>query len=137
MKLIIESKLDILDRKFIEHVIKFLPAIVFTKDNIRKLKSIDAYLQQNVFNGKRKYSTRQIVMVVLKNIVYQTDSHRAVIQIDPVAVFPFYNIKIKEVAQLIDYGNLDIKGTHVFHSAFKMVEEKIEKLRNMYEMGLI
>lgn len=137
MKLVIESKLGILDKRFLEHLINFLPKIVFTKENVRKLKKINTYLQKNVFNGKRKYSIKQIIMVVLRNIVYQTDNSRAIIQIDPAAVFPFYNMKIKDVANLIDYGNLDIKGTHIFHLMFEIVESKIEEIRNMYEMGLI
>ena len=136
MKLIIKSKNGILDKRFMSHLINLFPTLVFTKENNLKLKKIDGYLQKNIFNGKRTYSMYQIVMVVLNNIDYHTDNKTAVIQIDNSAVFPFYNMKVKDVASLIDSGNLDIKGTHVFKGLFAYVEKNIEKLRRMYEMGI-
>ena len=137
MKLVLKSKETILDDRFIMHVINLFPSIVFSKENQRKLKAIDKYLQENVFTGRRKFTTKQIINIVLKNMVYHTDGRNATIEISNTAVFPFYIIKVKDVAKLINDGNLEIKGTHIFSDLFNTVKENIINIRNNYEMGLI
>lgn len=137
MKLVLRAKENILDDRFIMHIINLFPSIVFSKENQRKIKSIDKYLQENIFTGRRKYSTKQIINIVLKNIVYHTDGRTATIEISNTAVFPFYVIKVKDVAKLINDGNLEIKGTHIFSDMFKIVKVNIINIRNNYEMGLL
>lgn len=137
MKLILKSSMNILDDRFITHLINSFPNMIFTTENIRKLSKINNYLQENIFTGRRKFTTKQVVNIVLKNIVYQTDGKTATIQIDNSAIFPFYTFKVKDIAKLIDDGNLDIKGTHIFHNMFKYVEKHIIDLRNNYEMGML
>ena len=137
MKLVLKSNMNILDDKFIEHLISVFPKVVFTKQNMRKISTIDRYLQQNVFVGKRKYTTKQIVDIVLKNIVYKTDGKTAVIEFDNYAVFPFYTFKIKDIANLIDKGNLEIRGTHIFSNLFSYIKDHILQLRNSYEIGML
>ena len=136
MKLIIKSKDNILDKQFLTHLFKFIPKIFFGMKEKRKLSSITDYLNKNIFKGVRRFTSYQITTIILKNIIFETDGKTAIIQIDPIAVFPYTAYKIKDIAALIDKGNLDIKGTHIFHNLFKYLENNIEKLRMSYEMGL-
>ena len=137
MKLVLSSEKTPLDKRFIEHLINYFPKLIFTKENIRKLKSVDEYLQTNIFTGKRKYSTNQIIRIILKNIKYKVNDRTAIIELDNAAVFPFYTFLVKDIAKLIDEGNLEIKGTHIFYNLYKYIETNIHKLRVAYEMGLL
>lgn len=137
MKLIIRSKIGVLDKRFLEHMIARFPRLVFNKENKRRLKAIEPYLNTYILKSRRRYSVYQVVMVILRNITFETNNKSAIIQIDPAAIFPYTTMKIKDVASFIDKGNLDIKGTHVFHNMFQFVENNIEQIRRAYEMGLI
>ena len=137
MKLILRSKYNILDKDFLEHLIKFFPNMIFVKSNMRKISSIDKYLQETIFLDKHKYSAKQAINVVLKNIVYKTDGKTAIIEIDSAAIFPFYTFKVKDIAKLIDNGNLEIKGTHIFSELFSYIKDNMLQLRTNYEMGIL
>lgn len=78
-----------------------------------------------------------MINIVLRNVIYETDGKTATIQISNTAVFPFYTIKIVDIAKLINDGNLEIRGTHIFTDLFKEVKNNIRVIRNNYEMGLV
>lgn len=137
MKLILTSEKTPLDKNFIEHLINYFPTLIFNTENLRKINGINKYLQDRLFTGKRKYSSIQIIKIILKNIKYEVNEKTAIIQIDNTAVFPFYTFLVKDIVKLIDDGNLEIKGTHIFYNLYKYVETNIHKLRVAYEMGII
>jgi len=137
MKLKIESKIGILDRRFLQHLISAFPIFLNFNCDKKKLRNMEKYLQENVLRGRIKYSFNQVIVVILRNIIFSTDNHTAIIQIDSSAVFPYTNVKVKDVASFIDDGNLDINGTNVFHNLFEYIKDNIEDLRNKYEMGMI
>ena len=134
MKLVLDSKTSILNKRFLKHLIGYFYYLIDI-NNLNKLKYIEEYLNKYIFTGKRKYTIDKVIIIILNNIVFNTDNKHAIIEIDQVAIFPYTTMRVADMANLIDKGNLSMKGCHIFHKLFKYVEKNISKLRTKYEMG--
>lgn len=137
MKLRLTSTEGLLDKEFLTRVIKYAETVILNSDEItRRIKRMDQYLFSYVFPDKRKFSAKEIILMGLQNVRIVTDGKVATIEINPVAQVPYYPIRLVDAVNLIDYGTLDIKGTHIIHLLFSYIQENITQLRQQYEMGL-
>ena len=138
MKIVLKSRLKVIDKNFVTHLAKFMPILIYVvdKDTDKKLKKFDKYLRENIFTGRHIYSAKQVIRIAFNNLKITASGKEGSIQIDPIREIPFYKYKIKDICALIDEGNLDIKGTHVLHDLYKYIQDNINELRDQYEQGL-
>lgn len=138
MKINISNPNKILDEDFINRLINFLPVLLVKNKyiNKKKLNNLDDYLAKNVFTDKRKYTTKDCILIGLRNLKFKTTGYKVIIECNPTSQMPFYNISVKDICSLIDDGNLDIKGTKVFTNLFNYVKNNIQLLRHYYEIGV-
>jgi len=138
MKLILRSKENLIDKDFVQHLVDYMPELLMMKNfvNRKRLKKFDKYLKEEVFTQKRKYTAEQILVMGLRNLKPIISRDSATIEIDPNAQVPFYDMRVKDLVNLIEDGNLGISGMKILHKFFVYIGDNITELREKYELGM-
>lgn len=134
MRLIFDSSQ--VDTRFLLFVKRSMVRILQDELAKKDTRNMNKYLLDNIFTEKRKFTVYQILMMGLVNLKISKDAKNIIMELDKVKVIPYYHdLKICDICELIDVGNLDIKGTKVLTKVFRYVRDNINTLKSMYELA--
>lgn len=107
------------------------------KNNVDRLKDhketlkMEEYIKENFDVDFQDVSNN-----LLKFISVSEVNGKYIIRIDKNKNYPEKNFKFITLTNLIDNGNLSIKGLHLLDSAMSFIQQRIDHIHNMCERGI-
>lgn len=98
----------------------------------RSLIDMDLYLN-DTFEFEETTLAKDIMLFALDNIEIIKRTKYYSIEINRNIDYPNTSIKLITLIQLINYGNLDIKGVPIFINEFKEVNKELKRLYKVYK----
>lgn len=137
MTLIVENK-DI-NTYFIKYLKRRLLGHISLILNIKKLVPFDEYFNSDEFkilSGGIKVSAKKVIVLGMSNLThrrYETTTH---IFINPNIYYTGTNIKLVDLCNLINFGNMSIDGYPIFTETFNHFSRNIKKYIDKCIIGL-
>lgn len=107
----------------------YLPLVMYNIIKEKYLKGIykhyDLYLK-NILGIK--YTFLDIVRDAIKYIYCSYENTFYLLEIGSVNIFKDTSYTIKQLVDLIEFGNLEIKGTHIFTKTFNVIRNACDVL---------
>lgn len=128
-----ESK--IVNDAFIRYVIRQMRiyGMAILDAQPKRLLALDNYFNEVFIDSKKKTSTRRLVILGLKNIVYRKVDNVFEIEINPNIKIPYFNNDyLTKYCNLIDKGNLTLHGTYIFTKVFNYAKNTLHSFVFMY-----
>jgi hypothetical protein len=110
-----------INQHFINYLKKRMLGYMSTILNVKKLSPFDDYFNSEEFkksSNKTIISTRKVVLLGMTNLIhkrYETTTH---IFINPNINYPGTNIKLVDLCNTINFGNMSIDGYPIFTETF-------------------
>lgn len=127
-------RLERLSSNFLDYLIKIIQDYVITHIDYRKFFRIHVFLVDVMFKG-RQYSMPDIITILLYNITYVQYADYSIIRFNPNECLYGTDVKMIDVARLITYGNLFVKGNNIFIDAFTYVATYLDQLKEEFSNG--
>lgn len=131
MKIFIINDDDKYTGDFLKFVIEKTRELFLEKLNKQKLQSFEIFINKNPkYNSlfKKYIPAYEICYSALYNLHVKHFGSVITIEIDSMINLPNTSIKLIELVELIDKGNLVLKAYPIFTEVFKEIEDKIENL---------
>ena len=129
MQLISSIKNEYFNNKIVPHLIYKTMCSTYNKCVRRRLlEGMDAYLLKEY-----KLIVEDVLNAIKGNILVTKRGSQCVVTIDSNA--KINGVAISSLIRLIDYGNLEMKGVHLFDSSFEYVSRRINVFYGLYLMG--
>ena len=127
MELIIERTALIKD-DFIAFLIAMIKSrlVSFKVDESRFRKMFDSYNQD--------ISAENIIIQAAKNLKVYTFNYQYIIRIDESVLYNNKSIRLIDLCKLLNYGNLEVEGCHIFTDTFNYIADNINNLFNEYNL---
>ena len=93
-----------------------------------KLKKIDNYLKLCNVN----MTTKQIIDFYFRHLNIENTKGTYKVTVDKAVTLPESNMKLDQVIRLIEYGNLEVPGLHIFDKTCKDIQDNVYKLYKKY-----
>ena len=106
--------------------------LIFNKDG--RLYNIDNYLKNSLGIN---YKSIDILLFALRNSYISELNKYCIINIGSSDVFKDTNYTLKSLVNLIENGNLDVKGSHILSQAFNYLKVGLDRFWDMYCYGSI
>lgn len=114
-----------------EFIIKKIPKLFINLIN----NEFDRRENQNIFNYIKKYyklNKFEIREAIIKNLVCSRYADKYIIYIDENYYFKKQNISLKSIINLIDFGNIEVRGINLTNNIFKLLSKNIKNLYKYY-----
>ena len=121
--------------RLLEYIIDDIHKYINTYIDYKKLRRIEEYINGFMIKSPRRYTMRDIVTIMLYNIIYTQYSDKSVIQINPNVFLYGTNVKLIDIAKFITYGNLTVRGDSILADAFTVANNKLQQYINLYNNG--
>lgn len=139
MRLVIETTQSDLDIKFAYWLISRIKTKLLADITKHNLNLLDTYItESNTLSRlyKRKYKSAEIVMFAASNLICFIGADEIVITFDNNKFVPgFDRLRLLTAIKLINYGNRDVKGCHIFTDTFNYFCEDIDTYVKLYYMN--
>lgn len=122
-----ENKYDV---EFIDVLIRKIRNLFFERLNRNKLIPFEVFINENPeFNSlyKKSFSAYEICLTAMYNLKVIKYGIMYNIEIDSTAKLPGTDIKLIQLCELINDGNLVLKAYPIFSDVFKEIQSKIEE----------
>ena len=136
MRLYIQHAPEKLDINFGYWLIERIKLKLISNINLSKMSLLDNYLSQSkdikrLYN--KKYTACEIIMFATNNLICFKGADDIVITFDNNKFVPgFDRLNLITAIKLIDYGNRDVKGCHIFRDTFDYFAKDIDKYVKLY-----
>ena len=86
------------------------------------------------FTDKKTHfiSTKQLLISAIYNLRYRKTMNSYTIEINPNAVIPSTSAKFIDIAKLVNYGNVELKGVYVLTDTFEYFSKNVNKYFDKY-----
>lgn len=138
MNLILYKK-DGIDDQFVQYVIKYIRTLIPQFMYMGSVWKLQDFVNKQVATiPKRRIRLYDTILQGVYNIVYDEYNYYYIIHIDYNQHVPYYNdVSVYSMCKLINYGTMGIRGTGMFSQVMKQVSNDLEKLKEMYRMGVV
>ena len=133
-RLVINNRDQLYNEEFITFLIKMIQIDGQRYINDEICSKFDEFFHSNIERNNRKLLTKNIILSGLYNIVYKKYNNYYIISINDNIKVPYYNnLKLYNLCELIDKGNLMISGTDIFQKIFKTAKRRLKIYYNLYQ----
>lgn len=131
MKLEISKDSMYADKSFLQWLIKFFKVYYYAERVKTDFSLYDNYMAANI-KSKVRLNSADILVAYFNNLIILENEEQFTIQVNPVANVPRTLLKLKDIAKLINDGNLDLKGLHVVDKIFDKIADNIRSYYQLY-----
>ena len=136
MKLKISDPNNSIELDFIKWIKDKIKDKILSDLNIKKLDIWTNYInEQQIYKSiyKKKVNCLDVILAGIYNLIYKYTFDGFVIMINPNINLPgFDRVKIASICKLINYGNQDISGYHIFTDIFEYFANNINEYLKIY-----
>lgn len=121
------------DDEFLKFLLKILRVKCLGNIEYERLILWDEYLNSGIIKvqGNRKLSTKTILVSAFNNLRYKKKDKYYTVEVDPDQVLPYTNIKLASIVDLINDGNMEMRGYPIVTQVFN---DTAENLYNYYKI---
>lgn len=134
IKIVMDNRIDYTNffEKFISSkMIEFLRLNCSEEMNVR-LSSIESYIKDNY---NIVVSSKGLIEMAFNNLIVIKDNISYNLMLNNNIMVPKTVYKLDTFIRLIEYGNLDVKGTNIVNNTFKYIKNNIRLLYNVYQFN--
>ena len=92
---------------------------------------MDVYLKSTL-DSDRIVTTKEIILSGIYNLKYLKYSDKYIIQIDENQILYGTDYHLEDICKLVNYGNLEISGTHIFSNIFTYIQQNLQVYYQIY-----
>lgn len=123
-------KMRRIDNKFIYFI---LPKLIY--NHAVEITSYKSSSKMNKYLIKHYNRTLEdIVQEICHNLAITTLLDTVFIDVSSTKVLKNTNLPLKSLSNLIDYGNLEVQGIHLFQLTFNFIKTNIKLIYNKYKL---
>lgn len=123
-------KMRRIDNKFIYFI---LPKLIY--NHAVEITSYKSSSKMNKYLIKHYNRTLEdIVQEICHNLAITTLLDTVFIDVSSTKVLKNTNLPLKSLSNLIDYGNLEVQGIHLFQLTFNFIKSNIKLIYNKYKL---
>ena len=88
---------------------------------------------QNIFQVyQQDISVQSVILQAAQNLIVYKYSDQIIVTIDPNVLYNNDSIRLIDLCKLLNYGNLENQGCHIFTDTFDYVVSHLENLYSEY-----
>lgn len=92
---------------------------------------MDTHLN-DLYQTRRKISTRFILDYAFKHLIIRTTKDNYFIEFNPNVKIPNFNIRLIDILKIVEFGDLEFKGTSIITDCFEEVRNNISAVYQLY-----
>ena len=89
-------------------------------------KKWNSYMQDQL--NLNSWDVIRFLIYTVNSLKFTLNSDGYIVYLDKEHKLPDTNYSLESIMKLIDYGNIEIKGTHIMDNAFAYVENNIDRI---------
>jgi hypothetical protein len=124
---------------FISFLKRRLRMRILSSLNLTKLSKFDEFFESDYFKtlyGDKKVLASKVVVLGANNLRHTIIQESGSIYIDPNMYYPGTQIKLVDLCNLINFGNLSVDAYPVFSDAFQHFSNNLEEYSDRFLMGV-
>lgn len=128
---------NIYEDEFYYYLLKYIERYAPGKINRKKLINWDIYFNSYsklTNNFKKELSSYEIIISGIYNLIYIKQDKVVRILIDPSQKLPGIDAKINVLCEMINEGNLLLKGYPFFTYIFDYIKKNLNSIYDLYEL---
>ena len=125
------------DDAFISWLLRIIRfEIIKSLDDKRLISFNEKVESEELFESKsnKKFDVRKAIILSLNDLSFRKVKDTYIIEISGDKIFPNYNVKVKTICNLLNYGNISIPGFPIYSNAFQHVKSNLKRYYEMYLM---
>ena len=137
MLLVVEN--EKVDVGFIAFLKRRLRMRILSSINFNKLIKFNKFFESDAFKtiyGDKKILAERVVVLGSNHLQHTIIHNTARIYIDPNVYYPGTEIKLVDLCNLINFGNLSVDAYPIFSNAFQHFSDNIEQYADTFLTGV-